>query len=277
MIEFIHLLLVLLLIFLLFEVFTTKDFSKNLISGFFALFSLTYLRLDLLSAWFLLISLVVLIKSILNSAKYLRDQSKLKKSFFIVLGLFSIVRLLPSFYFTEEKSFEIGSLFSDGKYLVIQGGIIFNHHAVDYNQRDAADIVKLSPMMLSSKESIFGSKNQDFVSFSSKVYSPCSGIVTRIVDEYTNQIPGEVVFNKKSNSIELNCEGILVKLSHVNKGSLNVSLGQLVTKGQFLAEMGNSGMSSEPHLHIQANDLQGNPILLKWNRIPLNRFHLLYY
>jgi murein DD-endopeptidase MepM/ murein hydrolase activator NlpD len=43
-----------------------------------------------------------------------------------------------------------------------------------------------------------------------------------------------------------------VLLAHLRSGSVNVSSGERVAVGDFLAEMGNSGNSSEPHLHVHA-------------------------
>ena len=39
-------------------------------------------------------------------------------------------------------------------------------------------------------------------------------------------------------------------LAHLKKGSIKVKEGQHVNEGEFLAQVGNSGSSSEPHLHI---------------------------
>jgi hypothetical protein len=46
--------------------------------------------------------------------------------------------------------------------------------------------------------------------------------------------------------------GFHVELSHLRCGSLRVALGQWVVRGQALGEVGNSGCSPQPHLHVQA-------------------------
>ena len=49
-------------------------------------------------------------------------------------------------------------------------------------------------------------------------------------------------------------DGTCVVLAHLRRGSVRVRRGDLVEPGQVVAECGNSGNSSEPHLHIQAMD-----------------------
>lgn len=41
---------------------------------------------------------------------------------------------------------------------------------------------------------------------------------------------------------------------HLKRGSLLVRVGDRVEEGQQLAECGNSGNSTQPHLHIQVTD-----------------------
>lgn len=51
--------------------------------------------------------------------------------------------------------------------------------------------------------------------------------------------------------------GVLVVLCHLRQGSVGVAVGQQVVRGQQLAACGNSGNSTEPHLHLQAVDRLG--------------------
>ncbi len=48
--------------------------------------------------------------------------------------------------------------------------------------------------------------------------------------------------------------GAYVALVHLRAGSLRVAVGESVAIGQALAECGNSGNSTEPHVHVQAMD-----------------------
>jgi len=48
--------------------------------------------------------------------------------------------------------------------------------------------------------------------------------------------------------------GPYVLLAHLRKGSIRVRPGQLVASGTPIAQCGNSGNSTEPHVHVQATD-----------------------
>ncbi|WP_367124678.1 M23 family metallopeptidase [Streptomyces phytohabitans] len=48
--------------------------------------------------------------------------------------------------------------------------------------------------------------------------------------------------------------GVYAAFAHLRRGSLRVAVGDRVGAGQALAECGNSGNTSEPHLHFQLMD-----------------------
>ena len=54
------------------------------------------------------------------------------------------------------------------------------------------------------------------------------------------------------NHILLYCKGVTVLLAHFKQGSIRVQAEQLIQEDQPLALVGNSGNTSEPHLHIHA-------------------------
>ncbi len=66
--------------------------------------------------------------------------------------------------------------------------------------------------------------------------------------------------------------GFCVILAHLRRGSIAVAAGDSVEIGDPLARMGNSGNSSEPHLHVHAQrglprdaPLGGEPLWLTIN------------
>jgi Peptidase family M23 len=48
--------------------------------------------------------------------------------------------------------------------------------------------------------------------------------------------------------------GVFVALVHLQAGSIRVALGEEVTTGQPVANCGNSGNSTQPHVHVQVMD-----------------------
>ena len=56
------------------------------------------------------------------------------------------------------------------------------------------------------------------------------------------------------NHVLIECRGIVVALCHLKQGSITVRPGQDVQVGEVLGGCGNSGNSTEPHLHVQAVD-----------------------
>ena len=56
------------------------------------------------------------------------------------------------------------------------------------------------------------------------------------------------------NHVILRCAEAEILLGHFRKGSVRVEVGQRLRSGDAVAEVGNSGNTSEPHLHINAQE-----------------------
>ncbi|MDJ1134207.1 M23 family metallopeptidase [Streptomyces iconiensis] len=68
------------------------------------------------------------------------------------------------------------------------------------------------------------------------------------------------------NHIVLNLgDGVYAAFAHLRRGSLEVAVGDRVSAGQQIAECGNSGNSSEPHLHFQ---LMNGPDVMTAQGVP---------
>ncbi|WP_448231558.1 M23 family metallopeptidase [Microbacterium lacticum] len=68
------------------------------------------------------------------------------------------------------------------------------------------------------------------------------------------------------NHIFIDSGGIVVALCHLQQGSAQVTRGQRVQVGDALGRCGNSGNSTEPHVHLQAID---NADIAHANAVPL--------
>lgn len=53
------------------------------------------------------------------------------------------------------------------------------------------------------------------------------------------------------NHVMIEANGVFVLLCHLKAGSLKVKVGDKIQVGQLLGEVGNSGSSIQPHLHVQ--------------------------
>ena len=92
-----------------------------------------------------------------------------------------------------------------------------------------------------------------YASFGEPVYSPCGGMVMRINDSSPDMAPPMVDrTNLPGNYMLIDCGTAHVLLGHFKQGTLRVQAGDIVRRGQQVAEIGNSGNTSEPHLHIHA-------------------------
>ncbi|HZB30961.1 MAG TPA: M23 family metallopeptidase [Streptosporangiaceae bacterium] len=67
--------------------------------------------------------------------------------------------------------------------------------------------------------------------------------------------------------------GVYAAYAHLRRGSVRVRPGQRVAAGDRLAECGNSGNSSEPHLHFQLMDHR-NPLVAAGLPVAFDRFEV---
>ena len=143
-----------------------------------------------------------------------------------------------------------------GLYCVAHGGSpkIINHHAISKSQRYALDIVRLNPLGFRCS-GVYPSNLKAYAIFHAVVYSPCEGVITAVVNDQPDLLPGDMDAKQiAGNYVVIRCAGTdaLVGLAHLARGSVRVRVGDTVTAGQPLAQVGNSGHTSEPHLHIHA-------------------------
>lgn len=89
--------------------------------------------------------------------------------------------------------------------------------------------------------------------FGDSVFAPCAGRVVRAEDGIADQPVPEV--NREhmaGNHVLLDCGTAWVLLGHFQNGSTRVRTGQAVPAGTPLGQVGNTGNTSEPHLHVHA-------------------------
>ena len=125
-----------------------------------------------------------------------------------------------------------------------------NYHVLYPDQRYAYDLT-VEPA------GVMSSKLEDYGCFGVRVRAPLSGVVLRAHDGEPDETPGvlsETAFPFGNHVvIALPDQGALV-LAHLKSGSVRVKTGDTVVESDVLGECGNSGRTSEPHIHLHAQD-----------------------
>lgn len=83
------------------------------------------------------------------------------------------------------------------------------------------------------------------------VYAARRGIVIEIADEYYAAGLDPATDLARANIVRiLHDDGTMALYAHLNWNSIRVRPGQAVERGEYLADSGNTGFSSGPHLHF---------------------------
>ena len=103
-----------------------------------------------------------------------------------------------------------------------------------------------------------GKKVGDYYCYGKEVLAPADGEVVEVGSGYPDSLilgNGQVdcsAHDIRGNHILIrHSEGEYSLLAHLQPGSISVKTGDTVKRGQIIARCGNSGNSSEPHLHFQ--------------------------
>ncbi len=156
-------------------------------------------------------------------------------------------------YIMPENTIDLTSPFRNGKQIVLHGGAspFTNGHFHVKPQNYALDIVGLNKLGMRSPSFAGGNNLDNYTIYGEPVYSPLNGIVTVAVDVYDDQIPPITdIKNLAGNHVLIESKGVEVLLAHFRKGSIKVKVGDTVTINTLVGQVGNTGNTSEPHLHM---------------------------
>lgn len=156
--------------------------------------------------------------------------------------------------FPQAEAVEMVFPLKGGKFQVVHGGSnqAMNYHAVVPAQKYALDIVALGARGVRA-DGIYPTDLKKYAIYGAQVVSPCDGEVMEKSDTLPDQNPPLTnVDNPAGNYILIYCQGVSVILAHLQPGSVLVQNGDSITAGQSLALVGNTGNTSEPHMHIHA-------------------------
>lgn len=165
----------------------------------------------------------------------------------------------PAIPVPEKHSTELALPF-EGQWFVVWGGDtkkLNQHHGVP-NQNHAFDFLKVDSSGKTHKNE--GKKNEDYYAYGQKVFAPANGIVTDVIRGVRDNAPGSMnPYSALGNTVIIqHREHEVSVIAHFKLNSVQVNAGERVRKGQLLGLCGNSGNSSEPHIHYH---LQNTPII----------------
>ena len=150
-----------------------------------------------------------------------------------------------------EKNETKLSLPFKGKWLVFWGGDTkeLNQHHDAPNQRFAFDFLGADEQGKTRKGK--AQVNEDYFAFGREVLAPADGNVTDVINGVRDNVPGSMnPYSALGNAVFIqHREHEVSVLAHLKLGSITVKVGDKVKKGQVIALCGNSGNSSEAHLH----------------------------
>jgi murein DD-endopeptidase MepM/ murein hydrolase activator NlpD len=129
-----------------------------------------------------------------------------------------------------------------------------NQHLEALAQRRAFDIVIRDKNGKTYRNK--GERNEDYYAFGQELYAPCAGEVIMAIDGLFDNVPGDMnrMYVPGNSVVIKSADSEYIFFAHFKQGSVKVKKGQKVTKGTLLGLCGNSGNSSEPHLHFHIQD-----------------------
>ncbi|MCE7991062.1 MAG: M23 family metallopeptidase [Roseivirga sp.] len=140
-----------------------------------------------------------------------------------------------------------------GEWYVFWGGksISQNYHNSHTSMRGAFDFLVMGPSGKSSRGQPM--TNADFYAFGQELIAPADArVIYTINDVEDNLWPAMNRAAGGGNMVLLEtAQKEYLLMAHLKKGSVAVKEGELVKQGQLLGLCGNSGNSTEPHLHFQ--------------------------
>lgn len=175
--------------------------------------------------------------------------------------LFGALSITYPYSIPSSKPAATVRLPTDAPMVVLWGGDdhAHNYHAAYPDQRWAYDLAVLPTLVGSSRL-------EDYGCYGVPVVAPLTARVHVAHDGEPDETPGRLSGNVRAplgNHVVLALDGggYLV-LAHLRRGSVVAREGERLTEGSPLGACGNSGNTSEPHLHVhvQRQDPRGRPV-----------------
>ncbi len=153
----------------------------------------------------------------------------------------------------SELTFEVPF---EGLYYVIWGGMeeIDNYHQAHANQAYAYDIVVWNHggTCMDPCEQV-----DDYFIYGQPLYASAGGEVVVAEDGHPDMLPGVETdaVNPAGNTVTIQVsDDEYLFVAHMQPGSVAVDVGDTVAAGDLIGAVGNSGNTSEPHIHMHLQD-----------------------
>jgi len=157
-----------------------------------------------------------------------------------------------------------------GEWFVFWGGanVLANYHYEFESQRYAYDFIQVKDGYSYKGDP---ARNESYYAFGQEVVAPQDGKVVQVVNDVEDNEPVGAMNERQpaGNMVVIDHgNGEYSVLAHLKKGSVTVNVGDRVSKGDPIGLCGNSGNSSEPHLHYQVSDspdpFAGKSVRVQW-------------
>jgi murein DD-endopeptidase MepM/ murein hydrolase activator NlpD len=131
-----------------------------------------------------------------------------------------------------------------------------NYHIENEAQKNAFDFFICDKDGKTFK--VDGKKNEDYYAFGQELIAPCDAEVVLVVDGIKDNTMGEMnQIYIPGNSVILQTDNNeYLFFAHFKHHSIVVKEGQRVKQGELLGLCGNSGNSSEAHLHFHIQNIE---------------------
>lgn len=162
---------------------------------------------------------------------------------------------------TPEETVDLAMPLGPGSYYVVSGGgtQAINVHLATLTgaqfapwrgQSFAVDIIGIDGLGLHAT-GIAPREPSAYVIHGAEVRAPCGGEVLFARDDLPDlPVPEVDRDNLAGNHVLIACGDHVVALAHLMPGSVAVAAGEQVAVGAIVGRVGNSGNTSEPHLHV---------------------------
>lgn len=172
-----------------------------------------------------------------------------------ILGMLVQPNEAPPSPYSEHQTRAALRLPFDGEWTVVWGGrtVSDNYHAVVPQQRFALDVLVVRDGRSHIND---GQQLSDYHCWGMPIVSPGDGTVVAVHDGEPDQPIGQQDPSKPAGNHVLidHGTGEYSLLAHLQNGSVAPEVGQAVRGGQPLGLCGNSGNTTEPHLHYHLQD-----------------------